>query len=56
MMNYNGDTEEDVEANSVVSKLMGDDDLEGVQKFIAADYFAWGWEAAMDFVKKKGQS
>jgi hypothetical protein len=55
-MNYCGDTEEDWVANEAITKLVNDDDLEGIQRFIAIDYFKDGWEAAMEFVRKKSET
>jgi hypothetical protein len=51
-MNYCGDTDEDCTANEVFSKLVSEDELNLTQKFIAQDYFKWGWEAALEWVKK----
>ena len=52
-MEYNGDTNEDVRANEELTKRIyaTDEPLTDWEEFIACDYFKFGWESAMKYVK-----
>lgn len=55
MADYNGDTEEDIAMNQAFTnrRYAPDEALQGIEEFVAVDYFQWGWEAAMEFVRKQ---
>lgn len=53
-MNYCGDTDEDVVANETLTRLFAEDPQNSTYECIlAADYFRYGWEAAVAFMKNK---
>lgn len=55
MADYNGDTEEDCAMNAAFTyqSNLPDESFSGIEIMVAADYFQWGWEAAMKFMESK---
>lgn len=53
-MDYNDDTPEGIYANEALTKHLYDpeESLQGIEGFIAVDYFKYGWEAAMKFAEE----
>lgn len=58
MADYNGDTEEDCAMNAAFTyqSNLPDESFDGKEIMVAADYFQWGWEAAMKFMEKHNET